>query len=76
MNKQQVIKIIDVMFVAVLFMTAFEILFAFPQVSNSIQTWIEGLENKTMIWVAFWLVMFICAYIINLPIGVGVYPVL
>ena len=36
MNKQQVIKIIDVMFVAVLFMTAFEVLFAFPQVSNSI----------------------------------------
>jgi len=24
----------------------------------------------------FWLIMFICAYIINLPIGVGVYPVL
>ena len=67
MNKQQVIKIIDVMFVAVLFMTAFEILFAFPQISNSIQTWIEGLENKTMIWVAFWLVMFIQVCIIPIP---------
>lgn len=67
MNKQQVIKIIDVMFVAVLFMTAFEVLFAFPQVSNSIQTWIEGMENKTMIWIAFWLVMFIQVCIIPIP---------
>lgn len=67
MNKQQVIKIIDVMFVAVLFMTAFEVLFAFPQVTNSIQTWIEGMENKTMIWIAFWLVMFIQVCIIPIP---------
>lgn len=67
MNKQQVIKIIDVMFVAVLFMTAFEVLFAFPQVSNSIQTWIENLDNKWMIWLAFWLIMFIQVCIIPIP---------
>lgn len=67
MNKEQVIKIIDVMFVAVCFMTAFEIIFAFPKVGESIQNWIYGMDNKWMIWAAFWLIMFIQVCIIPIP---------
>lgn len=67
MDKRQIIKIIDVLLVAVIFMVIFEIIFAIPQVETSISSFIINLENRWLVWVAIWLIMFVQVCIIPIP---------
>ncbi len=67
MKKEQVYKLLEITFIAVAFMTFFEIIFAIPGVTDSISDWIHGLNNKWFIWLAIWLIMFIQVCIIPIP---------
>lgn len=67
MDKRQIIKILDVLLVAVALMFIFEIIFAIPQVEESISNFIINLENRWLVWVAIWVIMFVQVCIIPIP---------
>lgn len=67
MDKKQIIKIIDVLIVAVFFMLVFEIIFAIPQVEEGISNFIINLENRWLVWLTIWIIMFIQVCIIPIP---------
>lgn len=67
MNKEQLIKILRLAFVATLIMFLFEVVFAIPGVTNSISTWVNGIENSWILWIAVWFIMFIQVTFIPIP---------
>lgn len=67
MNRYQVIKILRVALVATLVMFLFEVLFAVPGVTNGISNWVQGIEQRWLLWIALWIIMFVQVCFIPIP---------
>ena len=67
MNREQVVKILRVALVATLVMFLFEVLFAIPGVTTSISNWVQGIEQRWLLWIALWVIMFVQVCFIPIP---------
>lgn len=67
MKKEQIYKLLEVTIIAAAFMTFFEAIFAIPGVTDSISEWIHNLNQRWLLWLVIWLVMFIQVCIIPIP---------
>lgn len=67
MNKEQVYKLLKITIIATAFMTFFEAIFAIPGVSEWISEYIHSINNKWLLWLTIWMIMFIQVCIIPIP---------
>lgn len=66
MNREQLLKILQVGIVITFFMLFFEIIFEIPQVASALSQWVEK-QSGWLVYGVVWLVMFIQVCIVPIP---------
>lgn len=66
MNKEQVIRILKVVFIATLFMLISEIIFSIEPVLNWFESFITP-NNMLITYIAIWIIMFLQVTVLNIP---------